>query len=50
MEDAQRLIAQECKKKNVALNDNDVRRLYDRTGGVPLAIVWSIAQMVLATG
>ncbi len=44
-EDAQALIAQECDKKVVSLNSDEARRLYDRTGGVPLAIVWSIAQM-----
>lgn len=44
-EDAQELIAQECDKKGVELGQNQVRRLYDRTGGVPLAIVWSVAQM-----
>jgi tetratricopeptide (TPR) repeat protein len=44
-DDAQVLIAQECIKKKVDLSANDVERLYDRTGGVPLAMVWSIAQM-----
>ena len=44
--DAQTLIEQECNKKGVApLNIDDAQRLYDRTGGVPLAIVWSVAQM-----
>ena len=27
------------------LDEDNARRLFDRTGGVPLAIVWSIAQM-----
>jgi LuxR family glucitol operon transcriptional activator len=44
-EDAQELIAQECTKKGVTLSEDEARRLYDRTGGVPLAIVWSVAQM-----
>jgi tetratricopeptide (TPR) repeat protein len=44
-EDAQGLIRQECDKKGVTLSTDETRRLYDRTGGVPLAIVWSIAQM-----
>ncbi len=49
-EDAQELIAQECEKKGVSLNDDEIHRLYDRTGGVPLAIVWSIAQMGFGYG
>lgn len=39
------LIAQEREKKSVTLTGEQARRLYDRTGGVPLALVWSIAQM-----
>lgn len=39
------LIEEECKLKLTAINRRDARRLYDRTGGVPLAIVWSIAQI-----
>jgi tetratricopeptide (TPR) repeat protein len=49
-EDAQALIGQECDKKGVALGEDEARRLYDRTGGVPLAIVWSIAQMGFGYG
>ena len=58
-EDAQLLIAQECEKKGVLderlpkssrLRESDARRLFDRTGGVPLAIVWSIAQMGFGYG
>lgn len=45
--DAQTLIIEECKKKAVRLKDEELRRLYERTGGVPLAIVWSIAQVGL---
>ena len=44
-EDARQLIAQECAKKGVHLPEADAHRLFERTGGVPLAIVWSIAQM-----
>lgn len=44
-EDAQVLIAQECEKKGVTLTDEEADKLYRRTGGVPLAIVWSVAQM-----
>jgi hypothetical protein len=45
--DAQKLIAHECEKKGVALTADEARRLYDRTGGVPLALAWSVAQMGL---
>lgn len=44
-EDAAALIAQECEEKRVELSPANVDLLYRRTGGVPLAIVWSIAQM-----
>lgn len=43
-ENAQVFINQECCKKNVSLNTQEIKQLYERTGGVPLAIVWSIAQ------
>jgi tetratricopeptide (TPR) repeat protein len=46
-EDAQGLIAQECEKKGVALTGEQARQLYDRTGGVPLALVWSISRVAL---
>lgn len=49
-EDAQQLIVQECQKKNVILSKDEAHRLYDRTGGVPLALVWSIAQMGFGYG
>jgi LuxR family glucitol operon transcriptional activator len=49
-EDADKLIAQEGKKKGVILSADETRHLYDRTGGVPLAIVWSVAQMGLGYG
>jgi len=44
-EEAQALIARGCEVKGVTLPNDDMRRLYDRTGGVPLAMVWSIAQV-----
>jgi LuxR family glucitol operon transcriptional activator len=44
-EDGLVLIAQECTKKDVTLTDTESEKLYNRTGGVPLAIVWSVAQM-----
>lgn len=43
--DALSLIAQECTKKGVSLTDEQAELLYRRTGGVPLAVVWSVAQM-----
>lgn len=43
--DAKDLVLQECQKKNVVLEENEAHRLFKRTGGVPLAIVWSIAQI-----
>ena len=44
------MIAQECAKKNVKLTEAQSEKLYDRTGGVPLAIVWSIAQIAYGGG
>jgi tetratricopeptide (TPR) repeat protein len=44
-DEANRLILQESQKRNYPLSDPDAKRLYRYTGGVPLAIVWSIAQM-----
>jgi hypothetical protein len=44
-EEGLRLITYECEKKGVALTDVAAEKLYGRTGGVPLAIVWSVAQM-----
>lgn len=49
-DDAQLLITQECTKKNVSLSMEDATRLFNRTGGVPLAMVFSIAQMGLGYG
>jgi hypothetical protein len=44
-DDADRLIAHECLKKSVPLDKTERHKLYQRTGGVPLAIVWSVAQI-----
>ena len=44
-DDAIALIKQECNKKSVRLSDNQAELLYNRTAGVPLAVVWSIAQI-----
>jgi LuxR family glucitol operon transcriptional activator len=43
--DAYRLITQERKKKRVAITKKQAGELYRRTGGLPLALVWSIALM-----
>lgn len=43
--DAEQLIEQECQKKNVVLSTEEITRLYNRTGGVPLAIVWTVARI-----
>ena len=42
-EEAQDLIEHECREKSVHLTTDQARQLHDRTGGVPLAIVWSVA-------
>ena len=44
-EEAQYLIRQESGKKKILLQESEARRLYERTGGLPLAMIWSIAQM-----
>lgn len=48
--DALKLIEKECEKKNVTLRVDESRKLFHRSGGVPLALVWSIAQMGLGYG
>lgn len=44
-DDATTLIKQECYKKLVRLSGDQINLLYNRTAGVPLAVVWSIAQI-----
>jgi Effector-associated domain 4/NB-ARC domain len=44
-EESKILIEQECLKKEVELTEEQKRKLHDRTGGLPLAIVWSIAEI-----
>lgn len=46
-EDARALITQEATRKGVSLAAEDQEELWQRTGGVPLAIVWSIGLMGL---
>ncbi|MGB0384268.1 MAG: NB-ARC domain-containing protein [Ardenticatenaceae bacterium] len=48
--EALELIGDESKRKRVALTPNQATRLHKRTGGVPLAIVWSVAQMGFGHG
>ena len=43
--DAEDLITHECQNKRVMVTKEEARKLYERTGGVPLAMVWSIAQL-----
>jgi tetratricopeptide (TPR) repeat protein len=43
--DAEVLINQVCNNKKVSLNVNQKRQLYEKTGGVPLAIVLSISKI-----
>ena len=40
--DAQNLIRQECRRKQLDLTDLEIETLYKRTAGVPLALVWTI--------
>jgi tetratricopeptide (TPR) repeat protein len=44
-EETQALIILECEKKSVVLTKEEMHKLYERTGGVPLALVWSVAQV-----
>jgi tetratricopeptide (TPR) repeat protein len=39
------LIADEAKLKGVTITLDEAKHLFKRTGGVPLAIVWTVAQM-----
>lgn len=39
------LINQEKARRQVEIEETEVKKLFDRTGGIPLAITWSIAQM-----
>jgi tetratricopeptide (TPR) repeat protein len=48
--DAQALIALESERKGVSISADAAEDLYRRTGGIPLAIVWSIALMSLGYG
>lgn len=44
-QEARELIANESRRRQLVLSEHETDRLMQRTGGVPLAMVWSIAQM-----
>ncbi|MCL4298956.1 MAG: AAA family ATPase [Anaerolineae bacterium] len=48
--EARELIANETRRRKISLSENEIDRLFQRTGGIPLAIVWSIAQMGFGYG
>lgn len=43
--EASLLIAKECAEKHVQLSEEQAEKLFARTGGIPIALVWCIAQM-----
>ncbi|GAB1542038.1 tetratricopeptide repeat protein [Scytonema sp. NUACC21] len=45
LDDGLKLIQQQAEEKGVIINDGDSKRLYERTGGIPLAIVYAIGQV-----
>lgn len=47
---ANNLIEQECKVKSIELPESKRKKLYDLTGGVPLALVWSIGLLFAGHG
>ncbi len=46
-DDALQVIALEAERKNLVLDSDTASELYRRTGGIPLAIVWSLGLMSL---
>lgn len=44
-EDAQNFITHECSRKGITVSMLEQERLYERTGGIPLALSWSIGQI-----
>ncbi|WP_420628631.1 tetratricopeptide repeat protein [Candidatus Leptofilum sp.] len=44
-QDAKSLILRECEERKIRLEDQEVDQIYQRTEGVPLAMVWSISQI-----
>ncbi len=49
-EEALQLIADQAHLKELTLTTDQAKQLYARTGGVPLAMVWSVAQMGFGYG
>lgn len=45
LNDGLQLIQQQAEEKNITLNQQDSQDLYDRTGGIPLAIVYALGQV-----
>ncbi|MCU0516290.1 MAG: NB-ARC domain-containing protein [Oscillatoria sp. Prado101] len=45
LDEAQDLIRQQAEEKGIAFSDEESKRLYECTGGVPLAIVYAIGQV-----
>lgn len=45
LSEAEEFLRDECRRKGVALTESQANKLIKRTGGIPLAIVWSIAQI-----
>lgn len=43
--DAEILIKEDCEKRSLLLNSQVIQNIYMRTGGIPLAMVWSIAKI-----
>lgn len=50
MQEARELIANEARRRQLVLSEQETDRLVQRTGGLPLAMVWSIAQMSFGYG
>jgi hypothetical protein len=48
--DGRRLIDLKCHEQEVTLSEFQKKLLYDRTSGIPIAIVWSIARMGFGYG
>lgn len=45
LEESTVLMHRECEKRSLRIGDEDLKKLYYRTGGIPLAMVWSISQI-----
>jgi hypothetical protein len=44
-DDGLQLIGQQAQEKNITISNEDSQLLYDRTGGIPLAIVYALGQV-----